>query len=380
MTGKERILKAIAHEEADRIPIDMGASLATTINVKAYAALLKYLGFSDQKIKMSNILSQLAYVDEAVSKEFDFDARGIFPDLVFSGSFFRENSGSAVVDEWGIKWFMPDANGHYYDMVVHPLTGSTEEDVDHFEWADGANPARFASINAQIGESSGSQAALVLGNTIGNGIFQTGNWLEGYEDFLCDLALETNKAAIIMDRTVEAKMLFWDTLLGKWGHKLDIVLELDDMGTQSGLIMSPELYRKMVKPRQKRLFEFIKKKAPHVKLMFHSCGSIKPIIPDLIEAGVDILNPVQISAANMNPAELKRDFGKDLTFWGGGVDTQNVLSRCTPDQVEYEVRKNIELFAPGGGYVFAQVHNIQEEVPPENLVRMWETVLRYGRY
>lgn len=380
MTGKERVLKAIAHMEADRVPIDLGSSTAVSINIKAYTALLELLGYKNEKIEYFNILAQIAKVDKKITRRFFIDTYCIFPKLIFQGDFLEQPNGSMVTDEWGIRWFMPNNKGHYYDMVYHPLKNSSMEDLINYKWVDGANPERFIDIDLQIEEALQENNALVLGVTVGNGIFQTGNWLEGYEDFLCDVAIGSGKAEFIMEKVLEIKIAYWEAVLDKWGKKLDIVFELDDLGMQSGLLISPQTYRNLIKPRQKLLFEFIKKKSPHIKIMFHSCGSIKPLIPDLIEAGIDILNPVQISASDMDPAGLKREFGSDITFWGGGIDTQHTLPKGTPDQIEYEIRTNLEIFAPGGGFVFAPVHNIQEEVPPENIIKMFETVLKYGRY
>lgn len=380
MTGKERILKAVSHSEADRVPIDLGSSTATSINVKAYIALLELLGYKDEKIEFYNVLSQLAKVDKKIIRRFSIDTCCIFPKLIFIEDFLQQNDGSSVIDEWGIKWFMPKNNGHYYDMIYHPLENCSIEDLNNYKWVNGANPDRFTDMELQINEALQEQNALVLGATVGNGIFQTGNWLEGYYDFLCDVASGSGKAEMIMEKVLEIKIAFWETVLDKWGPKLDIVFELDDLGMQSGLLISPEKYKTMIKPRQKLLFEFIKKKSPHIKIMYHSCGSIKPLIPHLIETGIDILNPVQISAFDMNPADLKKEFGNDITFWGGGIDTQYTLPKGTPEQIEFEIRKNLEIMAPGGGFVFAPVHNIQEEVPPENIIKMFETVLKYGRY
>ena len=380
MTGKERVLKAISHSEADRVPIDLGSSTATAINVKAYVALLELLGYKDEKIEFYNVLSQLAKVDKKIIRRFSIDTCCIFPKLIFIEDFLQQNDGSSVIDEWGIKWFMPKNNGHYYDMIYHPLENCSIEDLNNYKWVNGANPDRFTDMELQINEALQEQNALVLGATVGNGIFQTGNWLEGYYDFLCDVASGSGKAEMIMEKVLEIKIAFWETVLDKWGPKLDIVFELDDLGMQSGLLISPEKYKTMIKPRQKLLFEFIKKKSPHIKIMYHSCGSIKPLIPHLIETGIDILNPVQISAFDMNPADLKKEFGNDITFWGGGIDTQYTLPKGTPEQIEFEIRKNLEIMAPGGGFVFAPVHNIQEEVPPENIIKMFETVLKYGRY
>jgi uroporphyrinogen decarboxylase len=158
-----------------------------------------------------------------------------------------------------------------------------------------------------------------------------------------------------------------------------VVLEADDMAGQQSLLFSPETYRKIIKPRHEKLFFFIKEQAP-IRLFFHSCGAIRPLIADLIDAGIDILNPVQISAAGMDPKELKQEFGRDLIFWGGGVDTQGVLGTGTPEEVKEDVKRNIEALAPGGGFVFAAVHDIQANVPPENIMAMWEAWKAYGVY
>jgi len=175
-------------------------------------------------------------------------------------------------------------------------------------------------------------------------------------------------------------MRYWEKALSLLGDLVDVVQEGDDYGGQQGLLISPRIWRDVFKPRLHQLFSHIKRCAPHVFIFFHSCGSIYEIIPDLIEVGVDILNPVQVAAANMDTKRLKREFGDCLTFWGGGVDTQKILPRGTPEQVREEVKRRIEDLAPGGGFVFATVHNIQADVPPENILAMWEAVQEFGRY
>jgi uroporphyrinogen decarboxylase len=183
----------------------------------------------------------------------------------------------------------------------------------------------------------------------------------------------------MMDKVLELKWAYWGKCLEILGDTADVVQEADDFAGQHGLLISPRTYRNLVKPRHKELFDFIHKRTK-AKVFFHSCGSVRPVIPDLIEIGVDILNPVQVSAAGMDSAELKREYGKDLTFWGGGIDTQNVLGTGTPQQVREEVRRRVEDLMPGGGFVFAAVHNIQGNVPPENIVAMWEALQEYGVY
>ena len=183
-----------------------------------------------------------------------------------------------------------------------------------------------------------------------------------------------------MDKVTALKIEYWERSLAQAGDHIDVVFEGDDVAGQDRLLISPKAYRDIVKPRHKETFQAIKKAAPHVKIFFHSCGAIQPLIPDLIEIGVDILNPVQISASGMDPFELKKEFGSELVFWGGGVDTQNVFSTGTPQEVRDDVRRNIDALAPGGGFVFNTVHNTQADVPPENFMTMWETLQEYGAY
>jgi uroporphyrinogen decarboxylase len=176
-------------------------------------------------------------------------------------------------------------------------------------------------------------------------------------------------------------MKYWARALELVGKNVMIVSEADDLASQNQTLVAPETYRKLIKPRHARLFSFIKQQAKvPVKIFYHSCGAVASIIPDLIDAGIDILNPVQVSATGMDTRQLKRRFGKDLTFYGGGVDTQQVLPRGAPAQVREEVRRRIEDLAPGGGFIFNTVHNIQADVPPENIIAMWEAMREFGRY
>jgi len=193
--------------------------------------------------------------------------------------------------------------------------------------------------------------------------------MRGFEDGYMDLAAEPQRARRVMGRILEIKMAYWERMLLQLGGAVDIVGEADDLGGQARLLFSPATYRSLVKPLHRELFDFLHARTD-AKVFFHTCGAVRELIPDLIEIGVDILNPVQVSAAGMETSALKRDFGRDIVFWGGGVDTQRVLGSGTPDQVRAEVRRRIDDLAPGGGFVFATVHNIQPDVPPENILAM----------
>jgi uroporphyrinogen decarboxylase len=205
--------------------------------------------------------------------------------------------------------------------------------------------------------------------------------LHGLEATLVDFMLAPKEMEELLDRILEFQMRLWERTLEVVGENVDICLHSEDLGAQNGPIMSPELYRKFLKPRQTKLFSHIKKSAKNdVKVLLHSCGSIRKLIPDLIETGIDALNPIQVNATGMDTKELKKEYGKDLCFWGGGVDTQEILPHGSPKEVRDEVKRRIDDLAPGGGFVFAAVHNIQPDVPPENLWAMWEASQEYCGY
>ncbi|MBI5117123.1 hypothetical protein HZA56_11670 [Candidatus Poribacteria bacterium] len=221
----------------------------------------------------------------------------------------------------------------------------------------------------------------VVFSLYGLGLFDMALLLHGIEDTLVDMMLNPALMEDLFDRINGFQMQLWERVLETVGGNIDVCLHSDDLGTQNGPMFSPELYRKLLKPRHTKLFSHIKKTAKtEVKVLLHSCGSIRAIIPHLIETGIDALNPIQVSAARMDTKDLKREFGKELSFWGGGIDTQDVLPHGSPAQVKDEVKHRIEDLAPGGGFVFTAVHNVQADVPPENLRAMWETFQEHCRY
>jgi uroporphyrinogen decarboxylase len=264
-------------------------------------------------------------------------------------------------------------------MYYHPLADADSMDeLRAYPFPDPLDDGRFAPLRAQAKAAAAKGKAVALAGPCA-GIAEIYSWLRGYEQYYIDLALNQEWVGYMLDRMVAFKSAYWERALAELGDLVDIVVEADDLGGQNSPLMSPRTYRKVIQPRHRELFAFIKRQAP-VKVFYHTCGAVRKLIPDLIDAGVDILNPVQVSAGGMDLPELKQEFGNDLVFWGGGADTQYVLGTASPDEIREHVRNNIQVLAPGGGFVFAAVHDIQANVPPENIMAMWEAWREFGVY
>lgn len=382
----ERVKAVLEHKEPDRIPFDLGGSVLTGMNRHCYVNLRKYLGMPEKEIEIYDVMQQLARIDEDIAERLKIDVmcvdpgapskKGLASDVERDGDYYR------MTDEWGIGWKMPVEKGHYFDMVERPLADAeTPEDIEKFPWPDPLDPARFSTLKERADKFVyGEKKAYILGRQYA-GIWETALWMSGFEKFFCDMMLNEKFAHSLLDKITELKMQYWGKALEAVGENVLVISEADDLATQNSLLCSEELYRKIVHPYHKKLFEYIKKKAGNkVYIFYHTCGAVKPLIPYLIEEGVDILNPVQVNAVGIDTKVLKKEFGKDMTFWGGGVDTQHVLPNGTPEQVRDEVKRRIEDLAPGGGFVFASVHNVQSDVPPQNFMAMWETLQKYGIY
>jgi uroporphyrinogen decarboxylase len=386
MNSRERVLLALNHKEPDRVPYDMGGTVVTGIQAKAYSRLRKYLGLPEKEIVIVDILQQLAQVDDDVMECMGLDFRNISPRSTASFKIelklTPDRRYSYFYDEYQVGWRMPVDGGMYYDMFAHPLMGNiTEDDVDQYVLPDPLDPSRFEGLREAARKVLEEETrALVIGN-ISAGIFELYLWTRGFKDGYTEWAENPTMAKKILRKYADLQLAYWERMFEVMeGIPIDIVQMADDLAGQNGLLISPASYRRNLKPFHKEMFDYIHAKTD-AKIFFHSCGSIRPLIPDLIEVGVDILNPVQVSAANMDAAQLKREFGKDICFWGGGVDTQNAFDeRYTPEQVRADVKKRLQDLMPGGGFVFNTVHNIQGNVPPENIIAMWETVQECGVY
>ena len=251
------------------------------------------------------------------------------------------------------------------------------QDIERLPWPDTGAAWRLAGLREQAEQYRAAGYAVVLKDSFA-GIFEFAQRVVGMENLLVLMALKPEVAGALFDKLLELKLAYWQTALTELGDPsagsgqslVDVVTYADDYGSQVSQIISPRMFRKQLKPRVQQVFELQARLAPHAKRFFHSDGNVRPLIPDFIEIGVQILNPIHIRATGMEPAALKRDFGRDLVFWGGGVDTQGVLPTATPQEVKDDVRRNVEALAAGGGYVFNTIHNIQADVPPENILAM----------
>jgi uroporphyrinogen decarboxylase len=380
-TGRDRIRAALAHRETDWLPFDLGGTRVTGIHVNAYRRLRPALGLVPREPRVADLTQQLAEVEPDVLDAMGGDVRNVAPrgPSTYRREYREDGTHRWFVDEWGVGRRIPLRGGLYFDAFAPPLAGEPDDaTIDSFAWPDPADPDRYEGMADEARRYADEGRAVHVGSICGGlteGLFK----MRGFEDGYVDLAADPARARRVMEKILEIKVAYWERLLPQLGDAVDIVGEADDLGGQARPLFAPATYRALVKPLHRELFEALHARTG-AKVFFHTCGAVRELIPDLIEIGVDILNPVQVSAAGMDTAELKRDFGRDLAFWGGGVDTQRVLGRGTPDEVRAEVRRRIADLAPGGGFVFAAVHNIQPDVPPENIlamrdeVRAWEAV------
>jgi uroporphyrinogen decarboxylase len=382
VNSRERVVLALNHQEPDRVPIDLGATIVSSIVKSSYIELKKYLGMPLEEIKLLDYVQQLPYLDEALQERFGVDFRLVqlpaatTPDL----KIFEEGDYFGFIDRWGSKLHMPKDGGLYFDWVEFPIKEPTLEALDRYAWPRPDPPEYIAQLRSQAERLYNDGEYALVGNAIiGGGIFEQPARTMGLESFFMALVAEPVFADRLMGRITEIYIESCNGFLDQMGDYIQVFTYWDDLCGQQGWLIRPDIYRKMVKPKQRQLLEAIRKKTK-AKLFYHSCGASRELIPDLIDLGFEIVNPIQVSARGMDTLQLKRDFGRDIVFWGGGVDTQRVLPFGTPEQVADEVRRRIDDLAPGGGFVFAPIHNIQAFVPPENVVAAFDTALDYGRY
>lgn len=382
MTPRDRVRKAINRQIPDRVPIDLGG-FQTGIHKLAYAALLKHLGIKDSIVTLDPV-QQLAKPCEAVLERLHVDTRYITahaPDD-FDGDIVQNTRDGRLwhdlTDEFGVVWSMPDDQPLYMDISHHPLADATIDDLADYPFPKGDDPTRFTGLRDEALRWR-EQTPYAISTGIGGVVYETCWYMRGLERWYMDTVENPDFCETLLDRTLAFWMGYYSEFMKEIGDLVDVVMIGDDIGGQTGPLFSPDFYRRVVKPRQKTLVQHIKS-LTNARIWYHTCGSVVPLIGDLIDNGIDILNPVQVSAANMDPRDLKQRYGDRLTFWGGGIDTQHVLGFGTPEDVRKDVRKNVAALKPGGGYVFNSVHNIQAGVPPENIVAMFDAAYECGFY
>jgi uroporphyrinogen decarboxylase len=375
MTHRERVLAALRHEEGDRVPMDLGGSLASSIVAAGYPALRRELGLPELGTREALRYAALAVIDADVRAALDVDLVHA-PNAFGTQRTVRVLSPTTFVDEWGVQWRKPE-QGHYYVEKAPFVECATPAAVERHAWpsaADLVNTDGLAEAVARLRRETDCAISLELRGRV----MSVGQFLRGFEGWMMDLADNHEFVQALLERTTAIQIEANERILRAVGDDVDIVYTSDDLGGQGGPLLSPASFTALFRPHFARLWAHLRQRS-RAFLMHHCCGSVRPFIRDFIDLGVQALNPVQVSAAHMDPIELKAEFGKDLTFWGG-VDTRQVMPRGSPADVGREAQRRLRELGRGGGYILAAVHNLQTEVPPANIVALFAAGRRYGRY
>jgi len=403
LTSRERVLAALDHQEPDRMPIDFGAMRSTGIMAIAYNRLKAHLGISGGNTRLYDTGQQLAEVEESVRQRFGVDVIDLtctFPGAPIPNPEWRPwtlpdgapclapanwlpepdgEGGLLLRNDSGVVVATMPKGVLYFEGIHHPLAEAESlADVDAYDWPLIDND-RLEYLNARARWLHDNTDYAIMAGFGGN-ILERGQGLRGWASFLMDLVGNRPFAEYLMDRMVENHLQNLERFFGAVGEYIQIVQMGDDLGTQAGPQLRPDVYHETIHPRHKAVYSWIHERYPKVKVFLHCCGSVYDLLPDLIDEGVDVLNPVQTSAAKMDPRRLKAEFGDRISFWGGGCDTQSVLPNASPEEIRAHVRERVDIFKPGGGYVFNMVHNVQADVPPENVVAMFDAALEGAGY
>lgn len=412
MTSRERVLAAIEHRTPDRVPVDLGATPSSGISAIAYGNLKRHLGIAGGHTRVYDVVQQLAQPEEALLDRFGIDAIDLgrtfntadadwydirlpdgqpaqypawfHPEPQPDGSFLARHAGGTALAH------LP-AGGTFFDQTCFPYLEDYPADLAdldsamgkvlwsalvHSPWDHAHDPGFWDTLRARaIALRASTDRALMI--VIGCNLFEWGTFLRRIDNFLYDLAAEPEKVDALLDALMVRHFAALENVCRAVGDVADICRFGDDLGTNGGPFMSPAMYRRYFQPRHAQLCAYVHRHS-RMKTFLHSCGSIHALLPDFIAAGFDGINPVQTNCRDMEPERLKREFGRDICFWGGGCDTRQVLPRATPAEVKRHVRQRLEIFSPGGGFVFNTVHNILPEVPPQNIVAMYEAVAEFN--
>lgn len=412
MTSRERVLLAINHREPDRIPVDLGSTPSSGISAIAYNNLKKYIGMDTGHNRIYDVVQQVTQPENEILELFRADILDV-------GRMFN-----TATDDWyevslsdGSKaeypsWFHPVAHpdgswnaylkdgtlvgkmpqgATFFDQTVFPYIDGYPQDykglpdamgkviwsaLPHSPWDHASEPDFWQRLREKaLWLRNNTDKAIMI--VCGCNLFEWGTFLRRIDNFLMDLYTAQDEVEKLLDALMELHLKTLEKVCEAVGDVADIIRFGDDLGMDSGPFMPPGIYRKLFKPRHTALCSYVKKHSK-MRTFLHSCGSIYELLPDIIEAGYDIINPVQTSCRDMEPEKLKKSFGKDITFWGGGADTRHILNRATPQKVKEHVKRRLEVFGPGGGFVFNTIHNILPDVPPENILAMLEALNEYN--
>ncbi len=406
MLPRERLIAAIEHRETDRVPIDLGSTPSSGISAIAYNRLKDHLGIKTGHTRVYDVVQQVCWPEEEILQIFGIDvidvAIGFNTDPSKWHSVKLSDNSNAEYPWWfhpieqedgSLLAYSPDGSivgkmpvgATFFDQMIFPFLDGYPKDyrklsdamekviwqaLAHSPWDTASDPGFWTILREKaIGSRNNSDKALLI--VCGCNLFEWGTFLRRMDNFLMDIYTEQEEVEKLLDALMEKHLTTLEKVCGSVGDTVDIIRFGDDLGMDTGPFMSPEIYRKLFKPRHKALCDYVKKHS-RMKTFLHSCGSIYKLIPDLIDAGFDIINPVQTNCVGMGPEKLKKEFGKDITFWGGGVDTRHILNHGTINEVKDDVKTRLEIFSPGGGYVFNPIHNIMPDVPAENIVAAFE--------
>lgn len=375
MTPRERVRKALNREEPDRVPIDFGQDFHNGINEVAYQNLRAYLQMdTSAPIRIYDLMQRLAVVDEPILERFHVDTRYIMANSNQNWTQAVESDGS-FEDEWGVY---RKRCGYYCDSVRAPLAGKSQEEISLFPFPDPAESSRFRGLREKAQRLHATTSyALIAGQAAS--LFYLSAELRGFEEYMGDLVRAPQLISLLVDRVLEWTMEFTSHYLDEIGDYIEAWWMGDDWGMQTGPIMSPQAFRAVFKPRYRRLIELVRSKTK-AKVCLHTCGATYWILQDLVDMGVDVVHPLQPTAkGNDDPVRIKQGFGDRLAFYSNVANT-TILPHGKPQDVVEEVRRKIAALAPGGGYVFSAGHNIQADVPPANIVALFDTAYEAGRY
>jgi len=404
MNSRERIIASINHQQPDRVPVDLAGSTVTGISAIAYNNLKKQLGIT-KPTRVFDVVQQLANVDMEIIDLFGVDALDINRISAKNGEWYEvelADGSKAEFPQWYHPVRMPDGSWLTTDSKGTVLSrmpvGATCFDQMYFPYENGY-PENFSNFKNDLKKISWvvhSHASnlnatelrdklIALRNSTGKALVMSGGvkllemgfFIRRMDNFLTDLLTDKEKLCEMLDYLVEMYLDGLEKKCSALGDIVDVIRFGDDLGMKTGPFMDIDTFREVFKPRYKILCDYVRKHSK-MKIFLHSCGSVKQYIPDLIEVGFDILNPVQTNSRDMDPENLKREFGKDITFWGGGVDTTSVINRGTPEEIRKDVLRRCEIFSKDGGFVFAPIHNILSEVPPQNIIAVYDAVKEFN--